>query len=109
MTVYPSDNLVDAIADAYASGNTTIIVNGGTHNMLEEYGITNDRVSYPDNFDFYGPKIGNNCKIIGINGAKLNAIYSGTVDELKEKFAILNIISSCEIIGLMPWNLRPPA
>ena len=100
ITVNPSDNLVDILAAAYTAGNTTVIVNGGTHNMLTEYGITNDRTDFPGNFDYYGAKIGNNCRIIGINGAKLTGIYSGTVDAVKSMFSILNVISSCEIIGL---------
>lgn len=100
ITVNPTDNLVDAINTAFTAGNTTIIVNGGTHDMLSEYGIENSDTSFANDFDFYGPKIGNNCKIIGINGAKLTANYSGSVDDVKTKFSILNVISNCEIIGL---------
>lgn len=100
ITVEPTDNLAAALEDAYLAGNTTVIINGGEHNILNEYGITDAASSYASGFDFYGPKVGKNCTIIGINGAKIKAIYGGSVNDVKTKFSIFNVISSCEIKGL---------
>lgn len=98
-TVNPSDNLVAVLNTARSQGNAKIIINGGTHDMLSEYGIENDTV-FPEGFDFIGAKIGNNIKLQGVNGAKLIANYTGDNSNVKSLFSILNIVGSCEISGI---------
>ena len=100
IVVNPSDNLAEAIAKATAMGNVKIIVNGGNHNILTEYGITDERTTFPDDFDYRGPKLGNNVVLQGINGAKITAIYGGSDTNVKDLFSGIMVVGSCEIHGL---------
>ena len=77
--------------------NTTVYVNGGDYDLVQEYGDDYFN-AIPNTYDrnhSIGPECGYNCKYIFASGAKLIFRYNGSVENAITFFSPVNIIGSC--------------
>lgn len=82
--------------------NTTVYINGGTYDLVEEYGdeYFNKIPSTYDRNHSIGPECGYNCTYIFAAGAILLFHYNGNNDKVITFFSPVNIIGSCEFVNM---------
>lgn len=97
------NTIVDAVDYANKQQNTTIYVESGTYDIIDELGGNTYTENLSGTSSYAGGiKLGNGTKIIGLgNGVKLTANYTAATNQvMTDRFSIFNIVGSFRLENL---------
>ena len=90
-------NFIEKIIEATRIPNSTLILESGTYNVFDS---AHNEAYWKNNRPatrYCGINLSNGVKLIGEGSVKINAVYTGTDEDIKENFSVFNIAGSCEI------------